>query len=449
MKKLFGTDGIRGFANKEPMTSETALKAGKAIASFCIKNQKIPRIIIAKDTRISGDTIMYALTSGIISIGLEVTFAGVIPTPALAFLTKTLNYGLGVMITASHNPFYDNGIKLVGDNGYKLADAQEEEIEKIILNPTNRLLSADISKTGRTHILEDPLKKYIKFLKKSAQIDNFKKNIKIVADCANGAGSFALSMLFNELNINAEILFDKPNGININENCGSEHPQILAEKVIETKADIGIALDGDGDRLTAVDEKGSIIHGDALAAIYAKDYQDKNRLKNNSVVTTIMSNAGLSATFKKMNITHHKSGVGDKYVMEKMIETGSVLGGEYSGHMIFGDNHTAGDGLLAALKLIKIIDETEKPLSDLAKIVKIMPQTIINVNVSSKPDISKIPAISDAIKEAREKLKNTGRVLVRYSGTQPKCRVMIEAEDKNIAERACKKIADIIKNNIK
>jgi phosphoglucosamine mutase len=297
--------------------------------------------------------------------------------------------------------------------------------------------------------LEDPLKEYIDFLKKSAQISNLKKYIKIVADCANGAGSFALFKLLSELNIKAQILFDKPNGININEKCGSEHPEILAAKVIETKADIGIALDGDADRLAAIDEKGNIIHGDALAAIYAKDYQDKNRLKNNSVVTTIMSNVGLGATFKKMNITHYKARVGDKYVMEKMLETGSVFGGEYSGHMIFGDNHTAGDGLLALLKLIKIMEQTDKPLSELAKIVTIMPQIVINVNVASKPDISKIPEISDAIKTAEEKLKNNGRVLVRYSGTQSKCRVMVEAEDKNRARAICKNIAEIIKNNIK
>ncbi|MBW1650616.1 MAG: phosphoglucosamine mutase [Deltaproteobacteria bacterium] len=449
MKKLFGTDGIRGFVNKEPTTSETALKTGKAIASYCIKRQKSPKIIIGKDTRISGDTIMYALASGITSMGLDVIFAGVIPTPALAFLTKTLNPGLGVMITASHNPFYDNGIKLIGKNGYKLSDALEEEIEKIILDPNNRFLSSGISKTGQAHVLENPLKEYIEFLKKSARTDQLKKKIKIIADCANGAASFALCQLFADLPTDIEILFNQPNGININDNCGSEHPEILSAKVIQTKADLGIALDGDGDRLVAVDEKGNIIPGDALAAIYAKDYQDKNKLKNNSVVTTIMSNAGLSAAFKKMNITHYKSGVGDKYVMEKMIKTDSILGGEYSGHIIFGDNHTTGDGLLAALKLLKIIDQTQKPLSALAKIVTIMPQKVINVDIESKPDINKIPAVANAIKDAQEKLKDTGRVLVRYSGTQPKCRVMVEAEDTNRAETICKKIAEIIKKNIK
>ena len=448
MNELFGTDGIRGVANKYPMTSEMALKIGKAVALIFKKNGERSKIVIGKDTRISGDMLEYAVTSGICSMGGDVYLAGILPTPGTAFLTVSTGANAGIMISASHNPFYDNGIKIFKGNGYKISDEKEAEIERIVLNENMETMSNTVQNTGRVYAMTDSGKTYSEFLKKSLPKQSNFDGIKIVIDCSNGATFSVAPDLFSELGADTEPLFVHPDGKNINDNCGSQHTEALIKAVEEKSADIGLAFDGDGDRLIAVDEKGGIVSGDRIIAVCAKYLKQKGRLKGNQVVTTVMSNLGLRLALNNMDIKHAVAKVGDRHVVEKMISLGAVLGGEDSGHVVFLDHHTTGDGILTALKLIEVMKAESKSLFELCQTMTVLPQVLINVEVKHKPDLDTIPDIKDAIKSMEHRLGDKGRVLIRYSGTEPLCRVMVEGPTFDKTNKYCRELADVISRNI-
>ncbi len=443
MAELFGTDGIRGMANLFPMTAEIALKTGRAVAKeFGDKGKKI---VIGKDTRISGSVFEHALIAGICSMGVDVCLAGVIPTPGVAFLVASMDDAVaGIVISASHNPYYDNGIKIFKGDGYKPDNATEEKLEEIILDDSQEQLVENVKMTGQVIYLNDAGLRYQEFLKTTCDSENDLSGIRAVIDCSNGASSLIAPDFFRSAGIKVDALFTEPDGVNINDNCGSQHIEAMIQKVVAVKADIGLAFDGDADRLIAVDEKGNTVTGDQIIAICAKFAKEEGVLKGNTVVTTVMSNMGLVKAFKGMGVNHLMAGVGDRNVMIEMKNNGAVIGGEDSGHMIFLDSHTTGDGMLSALKLLEVMHKKAKPLSELATVMTVFPQKLVNVDVASKPDIDSIPEIRDVINHAEGELAGTGRVLVRYSGTQPMCRVMVEAETIEDTETYCEMIADVI-----
>jgi phosphoglucosamine mutase len=444
MRKLFGTDGIRGVANEYPMTAEMAVRVGRAVATVFRGHSGKPKIIIGRDTRMSGQMLESAMVAGICSAGGDAYLAGILATPGVAFTASVAKADAGVVISASHNPFYDNGIKLFKGNGYKLSDEKEAEIEKLILDESMIDRSQTVRETGTVIMQNDASENYIAFLKSTLPTNLSLKGLKIVLDCANGATFRTAPQLFSDLGAEVATLGVDPDGKNINHHCGSEYTDGLIEMVLETGADIGLALDGDGDRLIAVDEKGQLLSGDHILLICANLMKRQGRLKNQCVVSTVMSNMGLSVALKNMGIRHEKSNVGDRYVMEKMDANGAVIGGENSGHMIFADHHTTGDGSLTGLKLIEAIQTENKPLSELSRMMSHFPQVLINVDVHSKPDIESVPEIVDAIKSIESELGDMGRVLVRYSGTQPVCRIMVEGPSEGDTERYCIQLSDII-----
>ena len=448
MNKLFGTDGIRGVANKYPMTSAMALKIGKAVALLFKMQDEPSTIVIGKDTRISGDMLEYAVASGICAAGSNVFLAGILPTPGIAYLTVSSGANAGIVISASHNPFYDNGIKIFKDDGLKISDEMEAEIEQLVLKENKEQLFKSAQNPGRIYTMTDSGKKYSEFLKTSLPNHIDFKGIKIVMDCSNGATFKVAPALFSELGGDVEPLFVNPDGKNINDNCGSQHADALIKVVKAKNADIGLAFDGDGDRLVAVDEMGGVVTGDRIIAICAKYLKQKGRLKENQVVTTVMSNLGLRLALKKMDIKHTVSKVGDRHVIEKMISLGAVLGGEDSGHVVFLDHHTTGDGILTALKLMEVMKAESKSLSELCQIMTVLPQVLINVEVRDKPDLDTIPDIKAAIKTVEHRLGDEGRVLVRYSGTEPLCRVMVEGPTFDTTNKYCRELADKIKKKI-
>jgi phosphoglucosamine mutase len=448
MGKLFGTDGIRGVANKEPITADMAMQIGQAVTHLLRKEGHRPRIVIGKDTRLSGYMLENALVSGITSMGGDVVLFGPIPTPGIAFLTANVNADAGIMISASHNPFQDNGIKIFSNLGYKLSDDEELAIEELIFSkklPTLLVASQDL---GRAYREEDATGRYIVFLKHSFPKDRSLEGMKIVVDCANGATYKVAQLLFREMRADVIAVNVSPNGQNINLNCGALHPEAMAQKVVESKAHVGFAFDGDGDRLIAVDEKGEIVSGDKLVAICAASMKKAKTLTNNTVVTTVMSNLGLSLAFREMNINHITTKVGDRYVLEEMIKQNAALGGEDSGHVIFKDHHTTGDGTLTALQILSIMVRESKALSSLAKVMKTFPQVTINIDVKKKHPLEEIVEIKNAIADAERELSNKGRVLVRYSGTQNICRVMIEGPTRQDTERLAHRIADVVREKL-
>ncbi len=444
MGKLFGTDGIRGIANEYPMTPEMAVTIGRAIAIY-FKGEKI---VIGKDTRISGDMIESAIISGICSSGVNPCISGILPTPGVAFLTRSLHAAAGVMISASHNPFYDNGIKIFKSNGFKLSDEEEAGIEQIIMGQKHPSFNSPPHETGKIQWINDADKQYVEFLKRAMPHNFSLSGMKIVLDCSNGATYAVAPEIFSDLGAEVEPMFIAPDGKNINENCGSQHPEQLAKKVLKTGSDIGLAFDGDGDRLIAVDEKGVLVSGDQILALCAKILKQNGKLDNNCVVSTVMSNYGLGLALKAMDIKHVITDVGDRYVVAQMLAHRAVIGGEDSGHMIFLDHHTTGDGLLTALKLMEAIQVGSEPLSEIKNIMTVYPQVLINVEVKNKPDIESIPEVWDAIQSIESKLDGQGRVLVRYSGTQPKCRIMVEGPSERETKQHCQQIADIVKEKI-
>jgi phosphoglucosamine mutase len=448
MGRLFGTDGIRGVANRYPITAETALETGRVVASVFAGKKEHPKIVIGKDTRISGDMLEHAVAAGICSMGVDVLLAKVMPTPAIAFLTVHNKADAGIVISASHNPFFDNGIKFFKKDGFKLSDDIERNIENMLISGPTGHLCREIEKTGRVHFLENGLQQYLTFLKKSLP-DNFSLNgLKIALDCSNGAVYRVAPDLFSSLGADVKTICNAPDGFNINKNCGSQQTQSLQKFVRDNGADIGLAFDGDGDRLVAVDENGNEITGDQILFIGAKFLKEQNKLKNNLLVTTVMSNIGLGLALNESGIQHAASAVGDRHVLELMQTKGAVLGGEDSGHIIYLDHQTTGDGLLAALKLLEAMHAWSKPLSVLAKMMPIFPQKLINIDVKEMPDIKTIPGIIKEIENVEKLLGDKGRVLVRYSGTQPKCRVMVEGPTLEETERYCRRIADAVQTTI-
>ncbi|RKQ29058.1 phosphoglucosamine mutase [Oceanobacillus halophilus] len=442
MGKYFGTDGVRGVANKE-LTPELAFKLGRAGGYVLTQQTEKPKVIIGRDTRISGLMLEGALLSGLLSIGAEVMRLGVISTPGVAYLTKALSAHAGVMISASHNPVEDNGIKFFGPDGFKLSDEQELEIEKIIDGEDS--LPRPIG--GNIGVINDYFEggqKYLSFLKDT--IDNDFDGLSIALDCAHGATSSLATHLFADLEADIYSIGSKPNGLNINDGVGSTHPEKLQEYVIEKGADIGLAFDGDGDRLIAVDEKGNIVDGDQIMYICAKYLNERGLLRQNTVVSTVMSNIGFYKALDKVGIKSSKTAVGDRYVMEEMRKGGYNLGGEQSGHIIFLNYITTGDGMLSALQLVNVMKETGKPLSELAGEMKIFPQVLKNVKVNNKNEALNNPEILSEIENVERELGENGRVLVRPSGTEPLIRVMVEAPTKEECETYVNRIVKLVED---
>jgi phosphoglucosamine mutase len=446
MGKLFGTDGVRGEANRYPMNAEIAFAIGQAVVYLLKKGHHRPMIVIGKDTRISGYMLEGSLESGITSMGGNPYLLGVLPTPGIAFIAQSMRADAGIVISASHNPYQDNGIKIFSGNGFKLSDEQEETIEDLVFSNTLHGLVPPVRDMGQAFRMEDVHGRYIVFLKSTFPRDLSMEGMKIVIDTANGATYKVAPDTFWELGADIEVINNTPNGININDRCGSQYTRDLKRKVIETGAEIGLAFDGDGDRLIAVDEKGQEITGDQILLICAAMLKERGTLKNDLLVSTIMSNLGLRIACKRYGFRYHASKVGDRYVLEDMVQLGGVVGGEESGHMIFLDHHTTGDGIVTAMQLIAAMVRSGKPLSELARMMDIYPQRLINVDVQSKPDVATVPRIMDVIRKIERELGDDGRVLVRYSGTQNMCRVMVEGPTDEVTERCCKEIADVVKS---
>ncbi|MDP6923804.1 MAG: phosphoglucosamine mutase [Candidatus Scalindua sp.] len=448
MGKLFGTDGIRGAANAYPMTPEVVLNVGKTVAHVfkekCGKEK--PKIVIGKDTRLSGYMLENALASGIASVGADVLLVGPMPTPAIAHLTKSLNADAGIVLSASHNPAEDNGIKIFSADGYKLPDIVEDEIEKYVLSEEVKTEHVKGDLIGKAYRIEDAKGRYIEFVKASAKSMSL-KGLKIVLDCANGAAYNTAPHIFSELGAEVIVLNDKPDGLNINLDCGALHPEKMMEVVKKEKADIGIALDGDADRVIVCDEKGRSVDGDHIIAICAIEMKESGTLKKNHVVVTIMANKGFDIAMEKRNIKVVKTQVGDRYVVDEMRKKGYVLGGEQSGHILFSNYTTTGDGIISALQLLRVMKESGEKLSKLAGCMKSLPQVLVNVAVKEKKSINKLKINKD-IKSAELQLGKKGRVLVRYSGTQNLCRIMIEGEDKREIKKMANDIANAMKKEI-
>jgi phosphoglucosamine mutase len=448
MGKLFGTDGIRGEANRYPMDAMTAFSLGQAVTRVLKQSHHTTRVIIGKDTRLSGYMLESALESGVTSMGGVPYLVGVLPTPGIAFITESMRADAGVVISASHNPYQDNGLKVFSGAGFKLSDEQEAAIEDLMLGGRLPEMVPAPHDMGRAYRLDDAAGRYIVFLKNTFPRTLSMEGMKIVLDTANGATYRVAPHAFTELGADITVIHDEPNGLNINDNCGSQHTGDLKKAVVETGAAIGLAFDGDGDRLIAVDERGNEITGDQILIICAKMLKDEGKLTNDLVVSTIMSNLGLRIACKRHGFEHHASKVGDRYVLEDMQRLGAVIGGEESGHMIFLEHHTTGDGILTAMQLLAAMLKSGKPLSELAKLMDVFPQKLINVDVKSKPDIESVPQIVEAIKQVEAKLGEEGRVLVRYSGTQNMCRVMVEGPTKEVTETYATLLADVVKTAI-
>jgi len=448
MGKLFGTDGIRGEANRYPMNAEIAFGVGQAVAHLFKKNGHRAHVIIGKDTRISGYMLESSLEAGITSMGGYPYLVGVLPTPGIAFVTQSMRADAGIVISASHNPFQDNGLKIFGGSGFKLTDEEEDIIEDLILNRKLSDFLPQASQMGKAARMNDVNGRYIVFLKNAFPRNLTMEGMKIVLDTANGATYKVAPDAFTELGADVEVIHNTPNGININDRCGSQHTQDLRKRVVESGAAIGLAFDGDGDRLIAVDEKGNEITGDQILIICASILKKEGKLKNDLLVSTVMSNLGLRLACKKYGFSHHASKVGDRYVLEDMLRLGSVIGGEEAGHMIFLDHHTTGDGIIAAMQVVAAMVKEGRPLSELARMMDIFPQELINVDVKSKPEIDTVPRLVEAITQVEKELGDEGRVLVRYSGTQNMCRVMVEGPSAAVTEKYCKQIADVVKSEI-
>lgn len=445
MGKYFGTDGVRGVANQE-LTPELAFKLGRfgghVLMQHAPENEH-PRVLVARDTRISGQLLESALISGLLSVGIEVMQLGVVPTPAVAYLTRTQNCVAGVMISASHNPAEDNGIKFFGADGFKLSDDQEEEIEALLDSPVDELPRPSAEGLGTVDEFHEGTIKYVQFLQTTIPGDL--EGISVCLDAAHGATSPLINQLFADLETDFYTMGDRPDGININKNVGSTHPEALQEFVKEKGAQVGLAFDGDGDRLIAVDENGEVVDGDKIIFICAKHLKSKGRLAENTVVSTVMSNIGFHKAIEENGMVALKTQVGDRYVVEEMRKGGYSLGGEQSGHIVFMNLNTTGDGLLSAVQLLSVMKETGKSLSELAAEVTIFPQKLVNIRVRDKHTVMDEPAVKAVIEEVESEMNGDGRILVRPSGTEPLLRVMAEASTDEKVDRYVDRIADIIR----
>lgn len=429
MRKLFGTDGIRGVANVYPMTVEVALQLGKGCAHIFNEKNRRHKIVVGKDTRLSGYMIETAITAGICSMGGDVLLVGPMPTPGIAYLTVSMRADAGIVISASHNAFQDNGIKVFSHNGFKLPDPIEEQIESLMFSDQLSSSAITANKVGKAFRIDDALGRYIVFLKNTFPQELTLDGLHIVLDCAHGATYKVAPIVFEELGAQVTVLGNKPNGENINKNCGALYPGLVSAMVRKVKADIGISFDGDGDRVVLVDENGEIINGDQIMAICATRMFQERRLKKNTLVTTVMSNMGLEVAMQERGIRMIRTNVGDRYVVEEMVKRGCNFGGEQSGHLVFLDQNPTGDGILSALQILAIMQKEEKSLSDLSDIMETFPQKLINVRIKAKRKLEALPAVTQQIKKVEKKLGSKGRLLVRFSGTEPLVRVMIEGED--------------------
>jgi phosphoglucosamine mutase len=454
-KRIFGTDGVRGRANVEPVTAETALKLGHA-AAHVFKNREAEargrgkhKIVIGKDTRLSGYMLENALSSGILSMGVDVLFIGPLPTPGVAYVTRSLRADAGIVITASHNPYDDNGIKFFGPDGYKLDDAIENQIEDMVFSGEVDKLRPSAEHIGRAWRIDDALGRYIEFAKSSLPRALTLEGMKIVVDCGHGASYKSTPCVLRELGADLTVMGDKPDGKNINLGCGSMHPEAMCAKVRETGAHLGIAHDGDADRVILCDENGTMIDGDDIMAIATIDMLQQGTLANKTLVSTVMSNAGLEAAITAGGGRMIRTAVGDKNVIDEMLKGGFNFGGEQSGHLIFRDFGTTGDGLIAALQMLRIMKERDAKLSQLAKCWKRYPQLVTNVRVREKKPFEQLDGVLGLVKQAEAAVApGGGRLLLRYSGTEPKARLLIEGPDKAVLERWSQSICDAIKKQV-
>ncbi|PLR75796.1 phosphoglucosamine mutase [Bacillus sp. V3-13] len=445
MGKYFGTDGVRGVANSE-LTPELAFKLGRFGGYVLTKDKSRPKVLIGRDTRISGHMLEGALVAGLLSIGAEVMRLGVISTPGVAYLTKAQGAQAGVMISASHNPVADNGIKFFGPDGFKLSDEQEDEIERLMDLAEDELPRPVGADLGQVNDYFEGGQKYLQYLKQS--VDEDFSGIHIALDCAHGATSSLATHLFADLDADLSTMGASPNGLNINDGVGSTHPEALAAFVQEKGADIGLSFDGDGDRLIAIDEKGNIVDGDQIMYICAKYMKEEGRLKHGTVVSTVMSNLGFYKGLEALGIKSVPTAVGDRYVVEEMKKNGYNLGGEQSGHIIFLDYNTTGDGLLTGLQLVNIMKVTQKPLSELAAGMKKFPQVLVNIRVTDKHHVTENVKVKEVIDQVEAEMNGDGRILVRPSGTEPLVRVMAEAPTEELCQAYVDRIAEVVRSEM-
>jgi len=448
MRKLFGTDGIRGVANLEPMTSETAMKLGRAAAYLFKRRSGRHQIVIGKDTRLSGYMLESALTSGICSMGVDVLLVGPMPTPAIAFLARSLRADAGVVISASHNPYQDNGIKFFSNDGFKLPDELEARMEALITSDEIQHLRPTADEVGKAYRIDDAEGRYIEFVKRSLPRDLDFQELRIVVDCAHGAAYKASPKVLRELGATVWVIGDEPNGTNINDGCGAVHPERLQQAVREHHAHLGIAHDGDADRAIFVCEQGRIIDGDHVMAMIALDLQERGLLKRRTVVGTVMSNFGLELALKQAGIALVRTAVGDRYLLERMVADGYNFGGEQSGHFIFLDHNTTGDGLISALQVVALMKRTGRSLSDLAQCMMAVPQILLNIRVNEKPDLNHVPELTQAIQTGEATLNGTGRVLVRYSGTEPVLRIMVEGAEASLIRLVADDLSAVVQRHL-
>jgi phosphoglucosamine mutase len=444
MRRLFGTDGVRGVANIFPMTSEIAMQIGRGIA-FLVKDMRHGhRIVIGKDTRLSGYMIENALAAGICSMGVDIILVGPLPTPGIAFITTSMRADAGVVISASHNPFQDNGIKIFSRDGFKLPDEKEADIEDLIFSQKMAALRPVADEIGRATRIEDARGRYIVFLKNTFPRKYTLDNFHIVLDCAHGATYGVAPQVFEELGARVTAIGVNPDGKNINHECGALHPQLMAAKVRELNADLGIALDGDGDRVIFADEKGNIVNGDHIMALCAADLIARKKLRKKTLVTTVMSNLGLEIAMTNMGGRMVRTAVGDRYVVEEMRQNGYNFGGEQSGHLVFLEHNTTGDGILAALQVLAVMIKHGKPLSELSRVMESFPQVLKNVRTSRRLELERLPELQKAISHMEEKLGREGRLLIRPSGTEPVIRVMVEGKDQVLIDTMADELCSLI-----
>jgi phosphoglucosamine mutase len=448
MRKLFGTDGIRGVANEFPMTADLALKLGQTIGHVIKTDHQGGKVVVGKDTRLSGYMLEYAIVSGICSMGVDVLLVGPLPTPGIAFITTSMRADAGIVISASHNPYQDNGIKIFSGLGLKLPDEVEERIERIIFDGEVAKCACPPAEVGQASRVDDAAGRYITYLKNTFPKDLRLDGLKIALDCAHGATYRVTPNVLSELGAEVIPFGVRPNGRNINRQCGSTHPYVLQTMVRRHDADLGIALDGDGDRVVLVDHEGNLVDGDHTMAICAQYLIQRNALKKKTLVGTVMSNMGLEVAMKRLGGRLLRTQVGDRYVIERMLQGGYNLGGEQSGHIIFLDHSTTGDGTLSALQVLAIMQRTGKTLKELAQVMEVYPQTLVNVKVREKKDLKEIPPVYQAIRAAEKKLAERGRLLIRYSGTEPKLRVMCEGEDPIEVETMAHELAALIHEHL-
>ena len=441
MRKYFGTDGIRGIAG-ESLTADLSFKVGKALGKLLTEEKEHPKVVIGRDTRISCDMIEQALTAGLTSTGVNVMTVGTIPTPAIAYLTKTIETDSGIMISASHNPYQDNGIKIFGPDGFKLTDEQELEIESLIDN-SEKIKNASFEKIGKVYGGNELTQKYIQHIKQSITGDL--SDIKIALDCANGATTGVAPFIFGDLEADIETIGCQPNGVNINDNVGSTKIETISEFVKENNVDVGFAFDGDGDRVLAVDANGNIVDGDKIMFILAKHLKEQGELKDNMVVSTVMSNIGFYKAIEENGLQSVKTAVGDRYVVEEMRKNDYSLGGEQSGHIVLMNYATTGDGILTAVKLANIIKTSGKSLEELASEVSIYPQKLVNIKVIDKKTAMEDSEILAECEKVEKELEGNGRILLRASGTENLIRVMVEASSDELTDKYCEQVAKIVR----